>query len=86
VQGTRLTWFDGELLVFNPSSWETHLLNEAGASLLARLVAGPRSVGQLQEFFRDAHPNQPAQQCNSAVESLVSNLINLGVLVAKEAE
>jgi PqqD family protein of HPr-rel-A system len=46
---TAVLRFDGdeEALVFNPATWETHLLNEAASLVLDALVEGPRSVDEL---------------------------------------
>lgn len=78
--GTRVCRLDAELMVLNPSSWETHLLNAEAALVVSQLVRGPRSLTELQHDYRAAHPGEPTEACDSAVESLVEELIDLGVV------
>jgi PqqD family protein of HPr-rel-A system len=44
---TLIIRFDDEYLVFNPLSWDTHLLNESAASVLEALRASPCSFSEL---------------------------------------
>ena len=46
-ENTRIAWFSGEALVFNPSTWQTHLVNEAAGSLIAALKASPLAAAEL---------------------------------------
>jgi PqqD family protein of HPr-rel-A system len=45
--GVRIRRFDDEAMVFNPLTWETHLLNGVAMSVLDALVSGPRSEAEL---------------------------------------
>jgi PqqD family protein of HPr-rel-A system len=77
---TAVLRFDDEALVFNPSSWETHLLNEAGALVLDALVAGPRSIDEIvaQVESEVAVPDDFAGQ----VDTLLGQLESLGLVTA----
>ena len=46
-RGIRIHRFDDEALVFNPLTWETHLLNGVAMSVLDALASGPRTEAQL---------------------------------------
>jgi PqqD family protein of HPr-rel-A system len=75
---TAVLRFDDEALVFNPSSWETHLLNEAGALVLDALVAGPRSIDEIVAQIESevAVPDDFAGQ----VDTLLGQLESLGLV------
>jgi PqqD family protein of HPr-rel-A system len=45
--GIRIRRFDDEALVFNPVTWETHLLNGIALRVLDALAAGPRPAAEL---------------------------------------
>jgi len=44
---TAVLRFDDETLVFNPATWETHLLNESASLVLGALLEAPRSVDEI---------------------------------------
>jgi PqqD family protein of HPr-rel-A system len=75
---TAVLRFDDEALVFNPSCWETHLLNEAGALVLDALVAGPRSIDEIVAQIESevAVPDDFAGQ----VDTLLGQLESLGLV------
>jgi PqqD family protein of HPr-rel-A system len=50
--GIRIQRFDDEALVFNPVTWETHLLNGVAVRVLDGLSAGPRAEEELVEALR----------------------------------
>jgi PqqD family protein of HPr-rel-A system len=45
--GIRVRRFGDEALVFNPITWETHLLNGAAVRVLDGLLSGPRPEAEL---------------------------------------
>ena len=45
--GMRVQRFDDEALVFNPLTWETHLLNGVAARLLDAVPTTPRAEAEL---------------------------------------
>jgi len=78
--GTHMRRLDGELLVLNPWSWETHLLNAGGVFIVGQLIQGPKSVEQIQQAYRLAHASEREETCDSEVESFLSELIELGLV------
>jgi len=84
----RIQWFDGEVVIFNPISWETHLLNLAAALIVEQLLAGPRGVDEIarslveEGITLDPHAGSMEQQ----IASLLEQLERLGLVVAEAAE
>jgi PqqD family protein of HPr-rel-A system len=83
--GTRLRRLDDEFMVFNPWSWETHLLNAEAVLIVRPLIQGPKSLEQLQAEYRDAHGDLDPEVCDRAAESLLLELVELG-LVSQDLE
>jgi PqqD family protein of HPr-rel-A system len=79
---TAVLRFDDEALVFNPSTWETHLLNESASIVLDALLEGPRSLDAIVEATTRvsgaAVPDGFAEQ----VEELLGQLESLGLVNA----
>ncbi len=80
-EGAKLKTSDAELLVFNPMSWETHLLNEHGALIVAMFAGGPQTLEQIQRAYRLAQPDdEPSDSSDAAVVSLLTQLCRLGLI------
>lgn len=75
--------FDDEALVFNPSSWETHLLNEAAALVLDALVAGPRSVDEIVAEVVNAGEVTVPEGFADQVSELLGQLASLGLVTTR---
>ena len=80
---TAVLRFDDETLVFNPATWETHLLNESASLVLGALLEGPRSVDEIvatvTEVSDAAVPDGFAEQ----VGELLGQLESLGLVSAR---
>lgn len=78
-----LRFDDDEALVFNPATWETHLLNESASIVLDALAEGPRSleeiVGEVASVAEAALPDGFAEQ----VGELLGQLESLGLVSAR---
>jgi len=68
VPGQRLQYrcWEGECVLYNDLSGDTHLLDELALALLAQLQAGPQSADQLAAAF-DLDPD-PAAGSENEVE------------------
>jgi len=44
---TSVLRVDDEALVFNPATWETHLLNESASLVLGSLLAGAGTIDEI---------------------------------------
>ncbi len=52
--GIRIRRFDDEALVFNPLTWETHLLNDVATRVLDAVAEEPRTeAGVVAELYGD---------------------------------
>lgn len=84
---TAVLRFGDEALVFNPASWETHLLNASAALVLDALAAGPRSVGAIvgevaARVDAGGEATVPAD-FDGQVTELLGQLASLGLVAAR---
>jgi len=79
-RGIRIHRFDDEAMVFNPLTWETHLLNGVAMSVLDALASGPRLEAELLDevWGGDAEPG-PGSARSEAVRFL-HELDSLGLV------
>lgn len=80
VDDLRLRLFDDEAVVFDPFSWDAHLLNPAAIAVLELLLETPRSEDDLADFLEktlrpDERPLAPAH-----ARRLVGELQALGLI------
>jgi PqqD family protein of HPr-rel-A system len=77
---TRVRALDGEAAVFNPVTWQTHLLNDAGALVLDALRAAPRTEDEIVALLADAAgPDEPETVVRDAVRRLLAELESSGL-------
>jgi PqqD family protein of HPr-rel-A system len=81
---TPVLRFDDEALVFNPWSWETHLLNESAALVLDALLAGPRSREEIVAEVAAAGEAVLPADFDGQVGALLGHLASLGLVVARD--
>jgi len=79
---TRLETVGRHLIVFDESSWDTHVLNEAAAALLLSIAETPRTLDDvaalLAEWLTDSERPLAAAHARATVDQLRS----LGLIVA----
>lgn len=80
---TAVLRFDDEALVFNPESWETHLLNEAASLVLAALAGGSRSVEEIVAEVSRAGGVAVPEGFAEQVRELLGQLESLGLVVSR---
>ncbi len=82
----RLRRFDDEALVFNPVSWETHLVGPLGAWLIETLASGPKRESELAAALVD-EGESPAEReaARDALRPHLEELLGFG-LVASDPE
>lgn len=84
VAGVRVVTLDDEAVVFNPFSWETHLLNPAAALLLERLQASPCSEGELAALLAEALDEAERPLADEHARRLVADLASLRLVVGEK--
>jgi PqqD family protein of HPr-rel-A system len=53
MDGIRVLAFDDESVIFNPVSWDAHLLNAAAAAVL-EFLDRPRGFAEIEQLLREA--------------------------------
>jgi len=78
--GLRVHTFDDEAVVFDPLSWDAHLLNPAALAVLELIQDAPRSIEDVAAFLADAL--EPAEQtaAPSHAKRLIDELRSLGLV------
>jgi PqqD family protein of HPr-rel-A system len=78
--GIRIRRFGDEALVFNPLSWETHLLNGVAMRVLDALAEGPRADTELvaELFGSDPRAGEP-RSMRDEIASFLGELDGLGL-------
>ena len=73
--------FDDSVVVFNPASWDTHLLNESAALILELLTKKPRSLQELVEALAgDRAPSAELDRFRQDVRFALENMESLGLV------
>lgn len=80
---TPVLRFDDEALVFNPATWETHLLNESASLVLAALAGGARSVEEIVADVAGAGEVEVPEGFAEQVRELLGQLESLGLVAAR---
>lgn len=83
VPGLRVASFDGESVVFNPSSWETHVLNVAASLLLEAVASAPCSEADLVEVLTEALDDEDRLQAAEHVRQVVADFGRLRLVRAQ---
>ena len=85
LDGLKVARFDREALVFNPVSWQTHLLNDSAVRALEALRSGPRSLAELAAAIRgDADAGDRGEELRVS-EALLAELLTLGLVVETDS-
>lgn len=80
VPGLRVAAFGAEAVVFDPLSWNAHLLNPAAWAVLELLLDSPCSTEQIAAFLqRVLRPDEQTSACLHA-RHLIDELVSLGLV------
>jgi PqqD family protein of HPr-rel-A system len=67
VDGLRVLDFGDEALIFDPLSWDAHVLNPAAWLVLAHLIESSRTEDEVEKLLGAAlHPDEQAQAAQHA--------------------
>jgi PqqD family protein of HPr-rel-A system len=80
IEGIRAFDFGDECIVFNPLSWDAHLLNAAAAAVLELLAGGAQTPDEVEAYLRDllVESEQPGAAEHS--RRLLDELAQLGLV------
>lgn len=80
TEGLRIVDLDDDRVVFEPLSWDAHLLNPAAAAVLDLFLQGPQSVDAVVAFLADALDPSERPSAQEHARRLVAELQALGLL------
>ena len=78
--GLRVAWLDDDAIVFNPFSWETHLLNPAAALVLDFASTGPCSEAGIVEVLAEALDEGERGRAAGHAHRVLEQLLGLRLL------
>ena len=84
--GVRLCMLDDEAIVFNPFSWETHLLNCAAALALDMASSGSCTEAAVFALLAEVLEEQERPRAAEHARELVQQLLALRLLVEQPPE
>lgn len=82
VAGIRALDFGEECIVFNPLSWDAHLLNAAAAMVLDRLTEGAQTLAEVERYLGDLLVDVERVDAAAHAQRLVGELEHLGLVHA----
>ena len=80
VDGLRIRLFDDEAVVFNPLSWDAHLLNPAAIAVLELLLEAPHSADEVAKFLVVALKAEERDDAAAHAQRLTGELLSLGLV------
>jgi PqqD family protein of HPr-rel-A system len=72
--------FEDASIVFNPISWDAHLLNAAAAAVLALLVRSPRSAHDVEVLLSEALCEAERADASEHARRLLHEFEQLGLV------
>jgi PqqD family protein of HPr-rel-A system len=78
--GLRFHDFGDLCAVFDPLSWDVHLLNPAAVGVLELVSSGPRTIDELEAFLADALLPDERRQAHDHAIRLTADLVSLGLV------
>jgi PqqD family protein of HPr-rel-A system len=81
--GVKAVTFDDETVVFNPASWETHVLN-AGATLVLGLVQDGCTVAEVRSVLADALADEERSSAGEHADRVLGELQSLRLIVERD--
>ena len=72
--------FEDEWVVFNPLSWEVHILNAAASAIYQLLADAPRRLSEIESLLRELLVEAEQEQAAEHAQRVVRDLIALGLV------
>ena len=79
----RVVPLDDEAVVFNPFSWETHVLNPAAALVLDIAADAPCSAADIAEVFAEVLDDDERPRAAEHAHSVLAQLLGLRLLTER---
>ena len=80
VEGIRAFDFEDECVVFNPLSWDAHLLNTAAAAVLEYLLSEARTTAEIEAYLRHLLVHSEQHRAALYSKQLLEELKHLGLV------
>jgi PqqD family protein of HPr-rel-A system len=80
ADGLRVRELDDDAVVFEPVSWEAHLLNPAARAVLELLREAARTESEVAAFLRDALQPHERAEAPAHAQRLLGELQSLGLV------
>ena len=77
--------FDDEVAVFNPVTWDTHLLDASAAAVLEALARGPATPADIERLLSGHRAAEGADAAQLA-QALVDQLASAGLIEAEPVD
>jgi PqqD family protein of HPr-rel-A system len=84
ANGLRYRFLEDEAVVFDPVSWDAHLLNPAAIAVLQLLHESPKGEGAIIAFLAEAMRPEEQAQAPTHARRLISQLQSLGLILPFE--
>ena len=81
----RLRKLDDDAIVFNPFSWETHLLNPAASLVLEFSASGDCTEAAVVDILTEVLDNNERPHAGQQARQLLDELVSLRLLVETTA-
>ncbi|MCX8113647.1 MAG: HPr-rel-A system PqqD family peptide chaperone [Burkholderiaceae bacterium] len=78
--------FGDEFVVFNPLSWDAHLLNAAAAAVLDLLAEAPHTETDVAAFLQETLLDSEREAAPEHARQLLEELIRLGLVRTVDEE
>ncbi len=79
--GLRVVTLDDDAVVFNPFSWETHVLNAAAALVLEMAIERPCTAGEVVDLMAELLSDDARGDAAEHANRLLDDLRRLRLLV-----
>lgn len=80
ASGLRVHDFGDQCAVFDPLSWDAHLLNPAAIAVIDRLADRPHTVVEVEAFLADALRPEDRSRARDHATALMVELASLGLI------
>ncbi len=83
AEGLRIVDLDDDAVVFNPFSWETHVLNPAASLVLEMVAVQPCGLRAVTELLAESLTDAERPRAAEHAQRLISELVGLRLLVRR---